>query len=172
MHANEEIDGDLYQKLKRDVETQLYPRCTRFSKLIFSIYLFHIKNISGWSSKSCGMILETFPIGVELPNSVYEAKKIISDLGFDYEMIDMYPNNCTSYTKDNALKDRCVSMVPFNGKMLTINQVKIAIKAVLFSPGTNIKKKFTMPKAIQILTQNNNQRVNDRVLRHLVDDAA
>lgn len=54
------------------------------------------------------LLSETFILKVQLPKSIYEAQNIVSNLGFDYEIIDMFPNNCMLYTKHNASKDRCV----------------------------------------------------------------
>uniref|UniRef100_A0A7N2LMQ0 Uncharacterized protein n=1 Tax=Quercus lobata TaxID=97700 RepID=A0A7N2LMQ0_QUELO len=40
----------------------------------------------------------------ELPDSLYEAKKMIRDLGLDYVKIDACRNNCMLYWKENSNK--------------------------------------------------------------------
>ncbi|KAK6803029.1 hypothetical protein RDI58_000813 [Solanum bulbocastanum] len=55
-----------------------------------------------WSNASFTMLLkmlkeELLPDGANLPNSYYEAKKIIKELGLSYDKIDACTNNCLLY---------------------------------------------------------------------------
>ena len=63
----------------KDAEKELYPGCTKFTKLAFVIRLIHIKCLNGWSNKSFTMLLEllkeVLPECDNFPGNFYEAKK-------------------------------------------------------------------------------------------------
>ena len=74
--------------------------------------LLHIKCLSGWTNKSFTLLLQLLndalsKVIVELPDSLYEAKKMIRDLGLDYVKIDACRNNCMLYWKENSNKSEC-----------------------------------------------------------------
>nr|XP_048321734.1 uncharacterized protein LOC125419567 [Ziziphus jujuba var. spinosa] len=52
-HRNKEFSG-----LFAEVESELYPGCTKFSALTFLVRLMHIKALNHWSNKSFSMLLE------------------------------------------------------------------------------------------------------------------
>lgn len=91
-------------RLLKDVEQRLYRGCEKFSKLSFIIKLFHLKILNHLSSKSFTILLEllkeALPNGERLPNSYYEAKKIICDLGLDYLKIHACKNDCVLFWKE------------------------------------------------------------------------
>ena len=80
-----------------DVEKELYPSCTKVTKLAFIIRLIHMKCLNGWSNKLFTMLLElleeALPEGDNFPINYYEVKKILCDLGLDYKKIDACPQN-------------------------------------------------------------------------------
>jgi hypothetical protein len=51
-----------------------------------------MKCLYGWSDKSIGRLLELFRLALPddhlVPDSLYSAKKIIQDMGLNYEKID------------------------------------------------------------------------------------
>ncbi|KAM6542385.1 hypothetical protein CsatB_006832 [Cannabis sativa] len=100
-----------FYDLIKDVETELYPGCTSFTKLSFVIELFHIKCMCGWSDNSFGKVLELFkrapPKGETLPDSFYETKKLINALGLNYEKIDACKNDFMLYRKDHVNDTEC-----------------------------------------------------------------
>ena len=65
----------------KDAEKELYPGCTKFTKLAFVIRLIHIKCLNGWSNKSFTMLLELLKEVLSecdnFPGNFYEAKKNI-----------------------------------------------------------------------------------------------
>ena len=86
--------------------------------------LLHIKCLSGWTNKSFTLLLQLLndvfsKVIVELPNSLYEAKKMIRVLGLDYVKIDACENNCMLYWKENSNISECQVMDSQDG-----NQVK------------------------------------------------
>ena len=60
-----------------------------------------MKCLYGWSNKSVEGLLEFFklalPDGHLVPDSLYSAKKVIRDLGLEYEKIDACVNDCVMY---------------------------------------------------------------------------
>ncbi|KAK6786306.1 hypothetical protein RDI58_014831 [Solanum bulbocastanum] len=63
-----------------------------------------------WSNESFSMLLkmlkeELLPNGADLPNSYYETKKIIRDLGLSYNKFDACTNDCMLYCKEDSLLD-------------------------------------------------------------------
>ena len=90
-----------YDSILRAAETPLYPGCTKFTKLGAIMKLFNLKASNCWTDKGFTQLLEAlvemFPDGNELPNSTYEAKKLMCPLGMEYEKIHACPNDCVLY---------------------------------------------------------------------------
>ncbi|XP_052185250.1 uncharacterized protein LOC127796886 [Diospyros lotus] len=100
-----------FYRLLTDLEQPLYEG-SKSSKLSTIIKLLHIKSLGRWSNESFTMLLqilqdELLPDGSTLPNSYYEAKKIIQDLGLSYKKIDACVNNCMLYWKRDEKSDFC-----------------------------------------------------------------
>nr|XP_027086532.1 uncharacterized protein LOC113708268 [Coffea arabica] len=53
------------------------------------------------------LLRQALPEGVNLPNSYYEAKKIMKELGLGYEKYDACPNDCTLYWGKDESKIKC-----------------------------------------------------------------
>ena len=100
-----EPSGDVkkFHRLLEKVKHPLYANCEKYSSLSFIVKLLHIKCVSWWSNKSFSMLMEllkdAFLMCDRLPNSNYEAKKIVSDLGLHYEKIDACNKDCALYYK-------------------------------------------------------------------------
>ena len=66
---------------------------------------------SGCSNKSFDKVLQIFkdflPEGHVVPASIYEAKKLLRDLGMGYKNIDACKHNYVLYWKENAQLDKC-----------------------------------------------------------------
>jgi len=75
----------VYDSLKDDSVTELYPGCSTFSHLSTILRLFNIKAINGWTDKSFTELLELFhqilPEGNTLSSSHCEGKKILCPMG-------------------------------------------------------------------------------------------
>ena len=82
------------------------------TKLSALVNLLHIKNLGKWSNKSFTMLLEYLrkaflPQNSTLPNSYYEAKKTIQELGLSYRKIDACTNHCMLYWKEDINAESC-----------------------------------------------------------------
>ncbi|XP_043694245.1 uncharacterized protein LOC122644951 [Telopea speciosissima] len=104
-------DSQKLHRLMQEAEKALYPECNEFTKLSFTVALYHIKCLCNWSDKSFSMLLDllkkALPQGNTLPNSLYEAKKMVKDLGLSYNKIDACPNDCMLYWKDASNEKSC-----------------------------------------------------------------
>ncbi|XP_057756273.1 uncharacterized protein LOC130975498 [Arachis stenosperma] len=99
-----------FNDLLSDGEQELYPGCSKYSKLSFLVKLYHIKCMCGVSDKAMTMILDLLRDAFEqakLPKTVYEARKTIRKLGIEYAKIDACPNDCMLYRGDDANLTRC-----------------------------------------------------------------
>ncbi|KAK9289622.1 hypothetical protein L1049_007780 [Liquidambar formosana] len=108
------VEAEKFYRLLTDAEQKLYPGCEKYSRLSFIIKLLHLKCLNGWSNNSISMLLEflkdAFPEAKSLPDSYYEAKKIIKDLGLDYIKIEVYENDCVLYWKQHAKATQCPAL--------------------------------------------------------------
>ncbi|XP_016483469.2 uncharacterized protein LOC107804154 isoform X1 [Nicotiana tabacum] len=110
---NEEPNGHArkFYKLLEDAETEIYPGCKKVSKLSFVVRLLHLKCLNHWSNKSVDALLsffkEVLPEGSFVPNSFYEAKKVLRDLGLGYNKIDACENDCILYWREYANAESC-----------------------------------------------------------------
>ncbi|PNY02971.1 hypothetical protein L195_g026293 [Trifolium pratense] len=103
--------AQMYDNLRKDKEDTLYPGCTNFTRLSAVLRLFNLKARNGWTDKSFTELLELLkemlPEGNTLPNSNYEAKKILCPMGMEYKKIHACPNDCILYRNEFEELKRC-----------------------------------------------------------------
>ncbi|XP_075076774.1 uncharacterized protein LOC142163391 [Nicotiana tabacum] len=110
---NEEpnVHAKKFYKLLEDSKKELYPGRKKVSKLSFVVRLLHLKSLDHWSNKSMDALLrffkEVLPEGSFVPNSFYEAKKVLQDLGLGYTKIDVRENDCILYWREYANDESC-----------------------------------------------------------------
>ncbi|XP_020094140.1 uncharacterized protein LOC109714114 [Ananas comosus] len=164
-------------KLLKDGNEQLYPGCSRFSKLSFVIKLFHIKCLSHMTNKGFSMILDllskAFPEGNVLPKSYYEAKRIIQDLGLDYKKIDACKNDCMLYWKENSSAKQCNICGLSRWKVCGNGKSKnVPHKILRYFPITpRLQRLFMSTKTASEMTWHYN-RIDDGFLSHPSDAKA
>ncbi|CAN0901961.1 hypothetical protein LINGRAHAP2_LOCUS21718 [Linum grandiflorum] len=100
-----------FYKLIDESKMPVYHGC-KISILSLLVKLLHIKTLGNWSNESFTMLLQLLkedilPPDSRLPDSYYEAKKIIADLGLTYTKIDACQNSCMLYWKDHEQTDEC-----------------------------------------------------------------
>lgn len=105
------VHAKQFYKLLEDAETDLYLGCKNVSKLFFVVRLLHLKCLNHWSNKSMDELLSLFkevlPDGSFVPNSFYDAKKVLQDLGLGYTKIDACENDCILYWREYANAESC-----------------------------------------------------------------
>jgi len=101
----------VFDSLKDDSLTELYPGCSSFSRLSAVLRLFNMKARNGWTDRSFTELLEflhqILPEGNTLPTSHYETKKILCPMGLEYRKIHACPNDCTLYRKEFEGLHKC-----------------------------------------------------------------
>ncbi|KAG6487522.1 hypothetical protein ZIOFF_056110 [Zingiber officinale] len=103
-------DAKMFYNLLEDAKAELYPGCKNFTKLSFTIRLYLLKYLYGWSNASFNALLvllrESMP-QLNIPDSLNKTRGMIRDLGLDYKKIDAFPNDCMLYSKDHENDTSC-----------------------------------------------------------------
>jgi hypothetical protein len=98
-------------KLAEDNSQELYPGCSKYSKLRFLVRLLRIKLIGGWTNRSFDLLIDlladVLPRGSELPKNFHEAKKVVKSVGVGYTTIHACENNCILFWKEHEKSDTC-----------------------------------------------------------------
>uniref|UniRef100_A0A2N9GHE4 Transposase-associated domain-containing protein n=1 Tax=Fagus sylvatica TaxID=28930 RepID=A0A2N9GHE4_FAGSY len=153
-------NANKFYRLLWDAEQKLYPSCKTLTKLSFVVRLFQMKCLYGWSDKSIEGLLELFrltlPDGHLVLDSLYSAKKIIRDLGLNYEKIDACINDCVLYRNEYASLEQCPICMESRWKSMENNAENESDEDVI---GKNKNKK-------------KEGQVNDDVLRHPANSMA
>jgi hypothetical protein len=54
------------------------------------------------------LLSNVLPMNHKLPREMYQSKKLISDLGMDYEKIDICQDNCMLFWKEHIYEKKCL----------------------------------------------------------------
>jgi hypothetical protein len=89
----------------------LYPGCKEATKVSFIVRLFQIKCMFGLSNSALEAILHLFllllPEGHCIPDTLDKVRKVVHDLGLEYEKVHACVNDCVLFRKDYARMDKC-----------------------------------------------------------------
>lgn len=133
-----EGEGDKFARLVRDAQEPLYVGCENMSKFSFIVKLLQLKSMNNWSEKSFNMLLELFkealPEGANIPNSFYEVKKVVCDLGLNYVKIDVRQNGCSLFGDQIGTKLSVQLVASLDGNLKRANKVKIPHKVFALFP--------------------------------------
>ncbi|XP_075097586.1 uncharacterized protein LOC107787862 [Nicotiana tabacum] len=178
------LEAKKFYRLLKDFEQPLYQN-SKVSKLSTMVKLLHIKSIGRWSYESFTMLLKMLKEDLltaesNLPDSYYEAKKIIRDLGLSYKKIDACKNNCMLYWKDDKFLESCKvcgasrwKEDKHRGETKFKNGKKIAHKILRYFPLKPILQRLFMSSKISsLMTWNHEKRVDDGMMRHSADSMA
>ena len=189
-NATEEGHEDKeYYKLAQDGEQPLYEGCKKYSRLSFLVKLYHIKCLCGISDKAMTMILELLNDEFDtakIPSSFYEAKKIISKLGLNYEKIHACPNNCMLYwgNREDEERETCKTSHTSRWKSRVKtstnveatednNRKKIPAKVLRYFPLVpRLQRLFLSSKTVEDMRWHAIDNNNDGLLRHPRDSEA
>ncbi|XP_020203464.1 uncharacterized protein LOC109789016 [Cajanus cajan] len=107
----QQAQSHVYDTLKSDSETPLFPDCTTYTRLSAVLRLMNLKEKYGWSDKSFTEFLEVLklmlPKDNTLPDRHYEAKKVLCPMGLQYKKIHACPNDCILYRKEFESLQKC-----------------------------------------------------------------
>ncbi|XP_052119008.1 uncharacterized protein LOC107493943 [Arachis duranensis] len=134
-----------FHDLLEDGEQELYPGCSKFSKLSFLVRLYHIKCMCRVSDKAFGLILELLGDAFEhavIPKTLHDAKRIIRKLGIEYKKIDACPNDCMLYQGSDQDLSRCKQCGASRWKQKTRKNSVVRINAVVKKNGKPLPAKI------------------------------
>ncbi|KAL8162298.1 hypothetical protein V2J09_013787 [Rumex salicifolius] len=102
-------DAQKFYRLLKEYEVPLTAEGKTMSKLSYIVKLLHLKVMNKWSDSSFTSLLklQCEAYGNSIPDSYYEAKKLIKDLGLDYIKIDACRNDCILYWKEYENFSEC-----------------------------------------------------------------
>ncbi|XP_028804063.1 uncharacterized protein LOC114759139 [Neltuma alba] len=179
LNENEEpnVHAKRFYDLLKDAETELYPGCEKMSKLSFIVKLLQLKCLNHWSNKSMDALLallkDVLPEGALVPNSFYEAKKIIRDLGLDYNKIDACGNDCILYWGEHANEESCPKCKMSRWKLNRQRGKKIAQKVLRHFPIIpRLQRLYMARDTAKEMRWHKEKHTNDGVLRHPADSLA
>ena len=167
-----------FYRLVKEADQPLYLRCKKYSNLSFIVKLMHIKCENSWSNNSFKILLEllkdAFPMCETLPISHYGAKKIVSDLGLNYEKIDACKNDCMPYYKEHSETNKysvCqISRWKLNSKGGKRDAKKVPWKVLRYFPlKPRLQRLFMSSKTAPDMRWHHENHSNYEVLRHPAD---
>ncbi|XP_019233784.1 PREDICTED: uncharacterized protein LOC109214325 [Nicotiana attenuata] len=104
-------DAKKFYNLVDEASQELYPGCKGFSKLSFTIRLYLLKCLHGWSNESFTSLLELLKEAMpelNIPLSCNNSKSFVKNLGLDYKKIDACPNDCMLFWNDRKSDEYCL----------------------------------------------------------------
>ena len=97
-------------KILEEAEKLIYPN-SNITKLSFLVRMYNLKAHNGWNDSGFSQLLSLLGDVLlkdnNIPNSMYEAKKILWALGMKYEKTHAYPNDCILYRKEFMDTSKC-----------------------------------------------------------------
>ncbi|XP_063942812.1 uncharacterized protein LOC108203257 [Daucus carota subsp. sativus] len=174
-----------FYKLVQEGKQPLFPGSENFTQLGFIVRLYQLKCSHGFTESAFSGILqllkEAFP-NVNLPSYFSVAKKMIRDLGLDYEKIHACPNDCMLYWSENKDEIKCKfcgasrwvvpkkdSRAPSSTKVQE-NSSKIPAKVLRYFPlKPRLQRLFMCKEYSELMKWHAVGRTKDGKLRHPAD---
>ena len=103
-------DAKKFYSLVEEANQELYSGCIGFSKLSFTLRLYLLKCLHGWSNESFTSLLELLKEAIpelNIPQSYNKTKSMVKNLGLDYDKIDACPNDCMLFRNDHKEDEFC-----------------------------------------------------------------
>ena len=165
--------------LSKDANTELFPGCTKYSKLTAVFKLFSLKAKNNWSDKSFTDLLrllgDMFPENNELPDTTYKAKKILCPMSLEIDRIPTCPKDCVLYRKEYENLDRCpkCGLSRYRQGTNPSNKgKKPAAKIMYYLPvEPRLRRLFANPRDAELLQWHATGRIDDGMLRHPADSS-
>nr|GEW42436.1 hypothetical protein [Tanacetum cinerariifolium] len=111
----DEDDLVKFQELLLDAEKPFYEGCPDFTKLSVIVKLLNLKGKYGCSDKFftelLGLLKKMLPVGNEMVEKTYQAKKVMKLIGSGYKKIHVCINNCLLYWKGDKDLTACRTWV-------------------------------------------------------------
>ncbi|MED6141860.1 hypothetical protein PIB30_118316 [Stylosanthes scabra] len=169
-----------FYKLVEEASQELFPGCKRFTRLSFTIRLYLLKCLHGWSKASFTSLLELLKEGIpslNIPTSFDKTKNMVKNLGLDYNKIDACPNDCMLYRGEHANDSSChvcgasrfIEHTAVEEDDVTSSRKprKVAAKTLRHFPLIpRLQRLFMCTRTVDAMTWHHNERLKDGLLRH------
>ncbi|KAL5579308.1 hypothetical protein UlMin_011750 [Ulmus minor] len=176
--ANEDAVGgpsssEQYDDLFAALRSELYPGVSSFSSLNFLVKLMHLKVLNKWTNKSFDELLKLAFPKIDLVESHYEAKRLMTKMGLGYSSIHVCKNDCALFWKENSLKDICHVCSESRWKLQSGKRSgkNVPHKVLCYFPvGPRLKQLFATSKTAKLMWWHSAGKLKDNdVMRHPVD---
>nr|AAK92605.1 Putative transposable element [Oryza sativa Japonica Group] len=178
-----DTDDKEYHKfttMVKDSKTPIYNGCkAEHSKLQVVLSLLHLKASNGWSDKSFTELLELLkeilPTDNVLPESTYQAKKVICPLGLDIQKIHACLNDCILYRGEFAYLEQCPVCKASrykcgDGDDEGGNKKRVQVKVVWYFPIIpRLERMYANKKHAKLMRWHHEERKKDGMIRHPAD---
>ena len=164
-----------FDELLREAQLELYPSCSKLSKLSFIVNLLHLKVYNKWSYKFFDMLLDflqqVLPNGETLPKSHYEARNMLNDLGLGCISIHACKYDCALFWEEFEQCEQCPTCGTSRWKIDDGKGKKIQHKILRYFPlKSRLQRLFLSSKTAADMRWHKDKRVDDEIfLRHPVD---
>ncbi|XP_062019453.1 uncharacterized protein LOC133736031 [Rosa rugosa] len=175
-----DYDEDSYEfnKFVDDAETPLFED-SEHTKLDALVQLHNLKARYGMSDTCFSELLATvgslLPKDNVLPQTIYEAKKTLTNLGLQYEKIHACPNDCILYRKQFSDASTCPKCGVSRWKLKKDKTIKVGQPAKVlwyFPIIPRFKRLFRSVGTAEMLTWHEDKRTKDGYMRHPADSPA
>ncbi|KAM3221913.1 hypothetical protein P3L10_021183 [Capsicum annuum] len=173
-------DVKRFFKLLEEVKQDLYTGCKSFSKLSFTIRMYLFKCIHRMTNVAFSYLLdlikEAFSFA-QIFESFHKTRKVIRDLGLNYEKIHACANDCMLFWNDNANLDNCImcgsSRLKNIHDELTNKTTKVPTKVLRCFPlKPRLQRIFICSETSVVMRWHTTKRPKDGNLRHPADGEA
>ncbi|WMV30540.1 hypothetical protein MTR67_023925 [Solanum verrucosum] len=177
-------DAKKFYNLVEEASQELYPGCTGFSKLSFTLRLYLLKCLHGLSNESFTSLLELLKEAMPELNispSYNKTKSMVKNLDLDYEKIDAYPNDCMLFRNDHKDDEFChtcgasryIKSPQVDSELEPSKKHRVLAKTLRHFPLIpRLKRLFMCSKTADSLRWHDEERSKDGKLRHPADGLA
>ena len=165
-------DDDLFTTLR----SELYTVMSSFSSLNFLVKLMHLKVLNKCTNKSFDELLKLLKLAflkMDLIDSCYEAKKLMTKIGLGYKSIHMCKNDCALLWNEKSSKETCPVCSESRWKLQSGKRSgkKVPYKVLRYFPvGPRLKLLFVTLKTVKLMRWHSTGKSKDNdVMRHPVD---
>lgn len=172
--------AEQFNNLLNDADTRLYPG-SKMSKLEFLVRFFQVNCLAGITDKGLTLMLKLIksilPDGESLPNSFYQAKKIITDISLQYLKIDACPSDCMLYWKDKSHLQVCphCGVSRYQDEIGNVDCAvrKVPAKVLRYFPlMLRLQRLYSSRHTSENMVWHATKKSNDGLLRHPADSPA
>ena len=111
MEDDLEVESDNFYRMLRDVDELLWLECETRTILSIVSKLLNLKieftMTVNYYDRIIAIIKKILPKDEKLVGCFYASKKMMKGLGIEYEKINVYPNDCMLFYKEDQLKSSC-----------------------------------------------------------------